>query len=48
MSSSRDEALTDYELNDIAARAGFGSRWTMFRQLRKLFRMSGLDLRRAS
>ena len=39
---------TDYELNDIAARAGFGSRWTMFRQLRKQFRMSGLDLRRAS
>ncbi|HVJ59695.1 MAG TPA: AraC family transcriptional regulator [Burkholderiaceae bacterium] len=39
---------TDHELNDIAARAGFGSRWTMFRQLRKQFRMSGLDLRRAS
>jgi AraC-like DNA-binding protein len=39
---------TDLELNEIAARAGFGSRWTMFRQLRKQFRMSGLDLRRAS
>lgn len=38
---------TDLELNEIATRAGFGSRWTMFRQLRKQFRMSGLDLRRA-
>lgn len=36
---------TETDLNEIAAVAGFGTRWTMFRQLRRVFGASGLDLR---
>ncbi len=38
-------AITDLDLNDVAANVGFGSRWTMFRQLRRNFGVSGLGLR---
>lgn len=37
---------TDMELADIAAAAGFGSRWTMYRFLRRSFGACGRGLRR--
>lgn len=36
---------TGADLNEVAANAGFGSRWTMFRQLRRVYGASGLQLR---
>ncbi len=36
---------TDFDLNEIAERSGFGTRWSMFRQLRRRFGVSGRELR---
>jgi AraC-like DNA-binding protein len=36
---------TDVDLNEVAAVVGFGTRWTMFRQLRRVYGASGLELR---
>lgn len=39
---------TDADLGDIALAAGFGTRFTMFRQLRRCFGASGVTLRRGA
>ena len=36
---------SDIDLNEVAVSVGFGSRWTMFRQLRRVYGASGLELR---
>jgi AraC-like DNA-binding protein len=38
---------SDTDLNDIAAAVGFGTRWTMYRHLRRCFGASGRTLREA-
>jgi AraC-like DNA-binding protein len=38
---------TELDLAEIASLAGFGTRWTMFRQLRRVFGVGGLDLRQS-
>lgn len=38
---------TELDLAEIASVAGFGTRWTMFRQLRRVFGAGGLDLRQS-
>lgn len=38
---------TGLDLAEIASLAGFGTRWTMFRQLRRVFGAGGFDLRQS-